>query len=119
MKSFQLYLKLPEKYYKLIELQENQDSFEAEMIREKILLPLFKEIQDKESQWDFRKEEEWWMSEVSGREEVINAKVKLPGTKPGDAGYFPLHENVEKAKKDFANEMYPGFNSSIIKSEEK
>lgn len=44
MSSFQLYMKLPEEYYKLIQMQENQDSFEAKLIREKILLPKFKEF---------------------------------------------------------------------------
>jgi hypothetical protein len=36
----------------------------------------------------------------------------LPATKPGDAGYFPLHDNkLKKAEDDFKKEMYPGFNS--------
>ena len=113
MQSFQLYVKLPEKYHKLIEMQEDFSTFEAKMIREKVLLPEFKKIQDEESKWDFRKKEEWWTSEIDGREE-INAKVKLPGTKPGDAGYFPLHdEKVKKAKHDFKKEMYPG-NQAVI-----
>jgi len=109
MRSFQLYMKLPKKYHKLIEIQEDGSTFEAKMIREKILLPEFKKIQDAESQWDFRKKSEWWKSEIDGREEV-NAKVKLPGTKPGDAGYFPLHET--KAQRDFKKEMYPGYNET-------
>ena len=118
MQSFQLYMKLPEEYHKLIEMQEDQSSFEARAIREQILLPLYNKIQDEHSQWDFRKKEEWWTSDVSGRDEVINAKVKLPGTKPGDAGYFPLHddrssEEVSAAKREFKQEMYPG-NASII-----
>tara|TARA_Y100000034_G_C6896251_1_gene413277 strand:+ start:539 stop:2305 length:1767 start_codon:yes stop_codon:yes gene_type:complete len=124
MASFQLYMKLPKKYNKLIELQEDQTSFEAQKIREKILLPEFKIIQDLESQWDFRKKDEWWISEIDGREEVeresrggdvITPKIKLPATKPGDAGFFPLHEqkDVGKAKKDFKKEMYPG-NESFI-----
>ena len=49
-------------------------------------------------------------SDIDGREE-INAKVKLPHTKPGDAGYFPLHD---KAKKDFKKELYPGNESIVI-----
>ena len=115
MKSFQLYMKLPEEYHKLVELQEDQSTFEAKMIREKILLPMYNEIQDAQSQWDFRKKEEWWKSESSGRDEVINPKIKLPGTKPGDAGFFPLHEKepVASAKSDFKKDMYPGNASSI------
>ena len=58
----------------------------------------------------FRKKIEWWTSDIDGREE-INAKVKLPHTKPGDAGYFPLHD---KAKKDFKRELYPGNESIVI-----
>lgn len=114
MQSFQLYMKLPEEYHSLVEMQEDQSTFEAKMIREKILLPRFNKIQDAQSQWDFRKKREWWTSDVDGREE-INAKVKLPGTKPGDAGYFPLHENdgVTAAKEDFKKEMYPGDASSL------
>jgi radical SAM superfamily enzyme YgiQ (UPF0313 family) len=111
MHSFQLYMKLPVEYHKLIEMQEDLSTFEAQLIREKILLPEFKKIQDEESKWDFRKEEEWWTSDIDGREEV-NARVKLPATKPGDAGYFPLHDNkLKKAEDDFKKEMYPGFNS--------
>ena len=119
MQSFQLYMKLPKKYFHLIEMQEDTSKFESQMIREKILLPEFKKIQDSESKWDFRKSEEWWTSEVDGREEV-NAKVKLPNTKPGDAGYFPLHSDddltpdaVKKAKNDFKKEMYPGDEASL------
>lgn len=110
MSSFQLYMKLPEKYHKLIEQQEDSSSLEAKEIRDKILLPLFSKIQDRESKWDFRKKIEWWTSDVDGREE-INAKIKLPHTKPGDAGYFPLHD---KAKKDFKRELYPGNESIVI-----
>lgn len=115
MKSFQLYMKLPEKYHKLIEMQEDQSSFEAQEIREKILLPLYNKIQDKQSQWDFRKKSEWWISEDSKREEIINPKIKLPGTKPGDAGFFPLHENKasEDAKTAFKQELYPGNASDL------
>jgi len=115
MKSFQLYMKLPPKYKSLIELQEDQSSFEAQQIREKILLPVFKKIQDKESRWDFRKKEEWWTSDISGREEV-DSRIKLPATKPGDAGFFPLPDvssGVKKADDDFKKELYPG-NESII-----
>ena len=119
MLSFQLYMKMPEKYHPLIKMQEDQSTFEAQQIRENILLPIYNEIQDSHSQWDFRKKTEWWTSEISGRDEVVNAKVKLPATKPGDAGYFPLHDNtktnarVEAAKKEFKQEMYPG-NASLI-----
>lgn len=118
MKSFQLYMKLPEKYNKLIHMQEDQSTLEAQLIREKILLPMFKKIQDKESQWDFRKKTEWWTSDISGREEV-NSKVKLPSTSPGDAGFFPLHDkdSLGKAKNDFKKEMYPG-NESVIRTVE-
>jgi len=119
MKSFQLYMKLPEEYHKLIEMQEDQSTFEAKMIREKILLPLYNEIQIGQSQWDFRKKEEWWKSESSGLDEVINSKIKLPGTKPGDAGFFPLHKDkgLTAAKKDFKKEMYPGNASDLGTSE--
>ena len=119
MLSFQLYMKMPEKYHPFIKMQEDQSTFEAQQIRENILLPIYNEIQDSHSQWDFRKKTEWWTSEISGRDEVVNAKVKLPATKPGDAGYFPLHDNtktnarVEAAKKEFKQEMYPG-NASLI-----
>ena len=109
MSSFQLYMKLPEKYHELIKKQEDSSSDESVEIREKILLPLFREIQDNESKWDFRKKEEWWTSDIDGREE-INAKVKLPHTTPGDAGYIPLHA---KPKEYFKKEMYPG-NESIV-----
>ncbi|MAH43828.1 hypothetical protein CL614_08990 [archaeon] len=117
MSSFQLYMKLPEKYNRLIEMQEDPTTFEAEMIREKILLPEFKKIQDAESQWDFRKKEEWWYSDDLGNEE-INPKIKLPATKPGDAGFFPLHETskdskITTAKEDFKKEMYPGDMSAV------
>ena len=51
---------------------------------------------------------------MDGRQEV-NARIKLPGTVPGDAGYFPLHDvKTDEAKLDFEKEMYPG-NESIIK----
>jgi radical SAM superfamily enzyme YgiQ (UPF0313 family) len=118
MQSFQLYMKLPEEYHKLIEMQEDQSSFESQMIREEILLPIYNKIQDSQSQWDFRKKDEWWKSETSGREEVMNSKIKLPGTKPGDAGFFPLHEKEElkSAKSDFNKDMYPGNASFIGKS---
>ena len=52
MSSFQLYMKLPEKYHKLVEQQEDSSTLEAKEIREKILLPLFNKIQDEESRWD-------------------------------------------------------------------
>ena len=110
MSSFQLYMKLPEKYHDLIRKQEDTSSEESKEIREKILLPLFKKIQDSESKWDFRKKYEWWTSDVDGREE-INAKVKLPHTKPGDAGYDPLHH---KSKEEFKRELYPGNESIVI-----
>ena len=121
MQSFQLYMKLPEEYHKLIEMQEDQSSFEAKKIREEILLPLYNKIQDEQSQWDFRKKDEWWKSEISGRDEVINAKTKLPATKPGDAGYFPLHvtkddDLLRAAKRDFKHELYPG-NVSMIEED--
>jgi anaerobic magnesium-protoporphyrin IX monomethyl ester cyclase len=102
MSSFQLYMKLPAAYNKLIEAQENLDTFEAQMIREKILLPEFKKIQDREHQWDFTKEKEWW---VSTPVEEVTPKIDLPATEPGDAGFFPLHD---KAKKDHMQELYPG-----------
>ena len=117
MQSFQLYMKLPEKYHDLIKMQEDTSKFASKLIREKILLPEFKKIQDEESRWDFRKSEEWWTSEIDGRQEV-NAKVKLPATKPGDAGYFPLHDNkkvIKDGESDFIKrELYPG-NESLIK----
>jgi len=121
MQSFQLYMKLPKEYHKLIELQEDQSSFEAQQIRKKILLPIYNKIQDSHSQWDFRKKEEWWTSEISGRDEVMNPKIKLPATKPGDAGFFPLHEKTKEgdgkglsdAQRDFKKEMYPGDISSL------
>ena len=81
MSSFQLYMKLPEKYHDLIRKQEDTSSEESKEIREKILLPLFKKIQDSESKWDFRKKYEWWTSDVDGREE-IKAKLKDPTPKP-------------------------------------
>ena len=114
-------MKLPEEYHKLIEMQEDQSSFEAKKIREEILLPLYNKIQDEQSQWDFRKKDEWWKSEISGRDEVINAKTKLPATKPGDAGYFPLHvtkddDLLRAAKRDFKHELYPG-NVSMIEED--
>tara|TARA_Y100000034_G_scaffold73907_1_gene88856 strand:- start:5945 stop:7807 length:1863 start_codon:yes stop_codon:yes gene_type:complete len=115
MKSFQLYMKLPEEYETLIKMQEDQSSFEARQIREKILLPVFKKIQDEESKWDFRKKKEWWTSDISGREEV-DSKVKLPATKPGDAGFVPLpvlRVATKKAGEDFKKELYPG-NESVI-----
>jgi radical SAM superfamily enzyme YgiQ (UPF0313 family) len=113
MQSFQLYMKLPEDYFKLIEMQEDITTFEGRAIREKILLPVFNKIQDEESKWDFRKKDEWWTSDIDGREEV-NAKVKLPSTAPGDAGYFPLHDQgVEKARKDFKQDMYPGNQAQV------
>ena len=71
---------------------------------------MFNVIQYKESKWDFRKKTKWWTSNIDGREE-INAKVKLPHTEPGDAGYQPLHD---KSKEDFKKEMYPGNESIII-----
>jgi len=114
MQSFQLYMKLPEEYFDLIEMQEDTSQFSSKLIREKILLPEFKKIQDEESKWDFRKSEEWWTSEIDGREE-INAKIKLPATLPGDAGYFPLHtRSTKEDEADFIKrELYPG-NESII-----
>ena len=113
MRSFQLYMKLPEDYYKLIEMQEDSTTFEGKEIREKILLPIFNKIQDEESKWDFRKKDEWWTSDIDGREEV-NAKIKLPATLPGDAGYFPLHnKDVKKAHEDFKQELYPGNQAQI------
>ena len=113
MKSFQLYMKLPEKYEPLIRLQEDQSTFAAEQIRNKILLPIFNEIQDAESRWDFRKKSEWWTSDISGREEV-DGTLTLPGTKPGDAGFFPLPlQAVQKAAEDFTKELYPG-NESVL-----
>jgi len=116
MQSFQLYMKLPEEYFDLIEMQEDTSQFSSKLIREKILLPEFKKIQDEESKWDFRKSEEWWTSEIDGREE-INAKIKLPGTKPGDAGYFPLHfHRTKEDEADFIKrELYPGNESIIVK----
>jgi hypothetical protein len=113
MQSFQLYMKLPEDYFKLVEMQEDNTTFEGKAIREKILLPVFNKIQDEESKWDFRKKDEWWTSDIDGREEV-NAKVKLPHTAPGDAGYFPLHDqSIEKAHEDFKQEMYPGNQAQV------
>lgn len=44
MASFQLYVKLPKEYYNLIRMQEDQTNLDAKLIREKILLPKFKEI---------------------------------------------------------------------------
>jgi len=61
MNSFQLYLKLPEKYYSLIEKQENEELIESKNIRNNILMPIFNEIQSKEPKWDFNKKTEWWL----------------------------------------------------------
>jgi len=88
MQSFQLYMKLPEKYHKLIGLQEDQGAFGAKAIRENILLPKFHEVQNAEPQWDFRKKKEWWLGEKT--EGLAVAESKLPATQAGDAGFMPI-----------------------------
>ncbi len=112
MASFQLYMKLPEKYFKLIEMQEDQSTFEAQLIREKILVPEFKKIMADDPQWDFTHPTKWWSvtreGDVSVSQELypgynaddITTETGrlLPGTQPGDAGFFPMTKDKKLAK---------------------
>ena len=116
MQNFQLYMKLPEEYKEIIEKQESPDRDEEEQkLREEVLLPKFREVQAKEPQWDFRKKQKWWTTDIDEESTLpqelypgfttprSESRVTLPNTKPGDAGFYPLlnkKENVETRKEE-------------------
>jgi radical SAM superfamily enzyme YgiQ (UPF0313 family) len=55
MQAFQLYFKLPKKFWPLIKESEDLTSAKAQKIREDILLPAFREVLSKETKFDFTK----------------------------------------------------------------
>jgi radical SAM superfamily enzyme YgiQ (UPF0313 family) len=58
-KTFQLYFKLPPEYYSIIRIAE-EDSKLGQDLMQKILIPEFNRITEKEMTWDFFKRRKSW-----------------------------------------------------------
>ncbi len=57
MESYQLYMRLPKERWELIREQEDLTTAKAQQIREKIIIPEFREAEKKLPTWDFTKKE--------------------------------------------------------------
>tara|TARA_Y100000590_G_scaffold418654_2_gene519660 strand:+ start:476 stop:2101 length:1626 start_codon:yes stop_codon:yes gene_type:complete len=76
MQAFQLYFKLPKKFWPLIKESEDTTSEKGQKIREDILLPAFREVLSKETKFDFTKNNRKPLNSFLEKEKIFSNNQK-------------------------------------------